>query len=281
MTATELLANNWERRQCWEVVKRGGHYYDGPAPRAIIKTAIAILRERQQQRRDREIANQQPTPGRIVAEARERQAKREREARHRWEKRVAGVKLGLTRVRREFRKPEFQQRFLNKVGVTANGAVELIARAVGTIGDQAQRDLRELRTSTEFTGKQGKHHKFEETTIDLLQIRRDWSAALVTMRDYKSFGRAGFDGYEKRGGSSYRVYLIVRDTTTGEAHILRVPPKYGNGNTQFFQKFYYDARPRCRSMAGAERTAEEARIHAAVAWTFGLKPEEYQPQVEA
>jgi hypothetical protein len=61
------------------------------------------------------------------------------------------------------------------------------------------------------------------------------------------------------------VQVVVRDPSTGIRHHLSVPPRFGNPRTKTFQGL---------------RTAE-ARIHAAVAWTFGMKPDEYAPTLEA
>jgi len=57
----------------------------------------------------------------------------------------------------------------------------------------------------------------------------------------------------------------VRDATSGDAHILRVPPKFGNPDTKFYREF---------------RTDRE-RVQAAAAWTFALEAREYRPAVEA
>jgi len=59
--------------------------------------------------------------------------------------------------------------------------------------------------------------------------------------------------------------VVVRDPSTGHRHHLSVPPRFGNPRTKTFRGL---------------RTAE-ARIHAAVAWTFGMRPEEYEPALEA
>ena len=59
--------------------------------------------------------------------------------------------------------------------------------------------------------------------------------------------------------------VVVRDPSTGFRHHLSVPPRFGNPETKTFQKF----------------TTARARIHAALAWTFGLKPDAYAPALEA
>ena len=59
--------------------------------------------------------------------------------------------------------------------------------------------------------------------------------------------------------------VVVRDPSTGFRHHISVPPRFGNPRTKTFREL---------------RTAE-ARIHAAVAWTFDMRPEEYEPALEA
>jgi hypothetical protein len=59
--------------------------------------------------------------------------------------------------------------------------------------------------------------------------------------------------------------VIVRDSTTGHRHAIVVPPRFANPKSATFQRL----------------STPRARVHAAVAWSFGLKPEEYSPQIEA
>jgi len=61
------------------------------------------------------------------------------------------------------------------------------------------------------------------------------------------------------------VQVVVRDPSTGLRHHMTVPPRFGNPRTKTFQRL------------GSPR----ARIRAAVAWTFGMRPEEYEPALEA
>jgi len=60
------------------------------------------------------------------------------------------------------------------------------------------------------------------------------------------------------------VQVVVRDPSTGFRHHLTVPPRFGNPKTKTFR------------MLGSSA----ARIQAALAWTFGLKPEAYAPALE-
>jgi hypothetical protein len=61
------------------------------------------------------------------------------------------------------------------------------------------------------------------------------------------------------------IQVVVRDPSTGFRHHISVPPRFGNPRTKTFR----------------ELRTPEARIHAAVAWTFGMKPDEYEPALEA
>ena len=61
------------------------------------------------------------------------------------------------------------------------------------------------------------------------------------------------------------VQVVVRDPSTGFRHHLSVPPRFGNPRSKIYQKL----------------GTSEARIRAALAWTFGMKPEEYEPALEA
>jgi hypothetical protein len=61
------------------------------------------------------------------------------------------------------------------------------------------------------------------------------------------------------------VQVVVRDPSTGLRHHISVPPRFGNPAYKTFQKLGTSA----------------SRIRAALAWTFDLKPEEYDPALEA
>jgi len=268
--AGELLADPDERRRCVEVLARGGKHYQGPGARAVIVEAIGRLKARADRRSCRGIAEaiRQAKPGRIVELAKKRRREREAAALARWQERVKTGKLGLSTVRATFRRPEIAQRFLGGKGDLVDGAVRLVVRAIGTIGDQVERDLAAMGTYENFDGKKGRNHKLEGVELERLQIRADWTAALITLRHYCSYGSSRFGSgdrsYGSVGGSNCLTYLAVRDATTGEAHLLRLPPKYGDSRTQFFGRF----------------GSEVERIQAAVAWTFAREPREYAPAIE-
>jgi hypothetical protein len=264
-TARELLAVQDARRQ---ISRLGARNYaaalDRYAPRSVQREAKRLLATRAARVADRRVAELARTaePGCMLgrmAAIRQARQKRQAAAAH---KRLLSGRLGraaLTRLIAERTHHEV-------VSAGADALVRATIAAVGTIGEQAADDLRRMRTDEDFSGKRGRHHKLERTTVCRIEHRRDWTAALITLRDYTSFGSHRWgDQYGSRGGSSFRCYLVVRDATRGTAHILRVPPKFGNSDTQFFGRF-----------AG---TAE--RIQAAVAWTFAQRPVDYAPQLTA
>lgn len=59
--------------------------------------------------------------------------------------------------------------------------------------------------------------------------------------------------------------VVVTCPSTGFRHCIGVPPKFVNPKTKCYQSF----------------KSEAARVHAAIAWTFGLTPEEYQVAQES
>lgn len=271
-TARSILSSAWGR----QLTACLGHKTwsadcDEWMPRSVQREIRAILLARAQRRADRKTAEaaRVAAPGRIVREAATRKSVRAAQAAARKEASARKRLLAGQTGRAALANLIHQGTYLEQVSAEADGLVRSIVRAVGTIGEQAQSDLSEMTTGERFSGKKGRHHRLSRTTVCRVERLADWSAVLLTLRDYESFGSSnwgqGDRGYGSRGGSSYRCYLIVRDTTTGEAHLLRVPPKFGNADTQYFRRF--------------AKAAD--RIHAAVAWTFGRQPSEYRPQVEA
>lgn len=291
LTARELLAIQADRHECWRSVGWGRKYHQcDVAPRSVVTEAVAILKERQRRKSCRGIAEaaRRGRPGRILDMLRRRRAERQAAELEAWNRRVAAAKLALGRVRREFRNPQIlRDRILNRVGDVADGAIRLAVRGVGPIGDQAEADLASMQTTRDFAGRRGRHHRLQETTVERIEALPDWSAALITLRDRRSFGRRGAGRYESVGGSSYRCYLVVRDSTTGEAHILRVAPKFGDDDTRFWHEIADLDHPQWRKASPALRrrmrraTPTARRIHAAVASTFGLPAGQYDPAIQA
>lgn len=267
-----LLSVEWMRAEIRRLVDGGkasryGRKITGAAPRATVSAAKKIMQARADRRANRGQVRK-ATECNYERILRLRDAKRAEAARvaaRKAEARLIAGKLG--------RKPLAdlidQGKHLESVSPQADGLIRSVVAAVGRIGDQTASDLRELETGERFSGKRGRNHRLARTTVCRVERLSDWSAVLLTLRDYSSFGSSswgsGDSHYGSRGGSAYRCYLIVRDTTTGESHILRVPPKFGNDGTQFFRAF----------------SAPKDRIRAAVAWTFGRESGQYRPDVEA
>lgn len=140
-----------------------------------------------------------------------------------------------------------------------NGAValrELLDR-VGAAGEQSIAD--EERYFTPLSEQPNKS-RYNAYSIDIVLARADGSALLVGMADRT---------YYKRHLRSSRIdaFLVLRDTTTGERHVLRVAPKFCRYTSAEWSK-----------RGGGD---PEQLIHAATAWTFGLKPEQYHPDLSA
>jgi hypothetical protein len=62
------------------------------------------------------------------------------------------------------------------------------------------------------------------------------------------------------------VEVVVRDTTTGHVHFLRVPPEFGDVDIE---------------QCPVTGDMSERAVRAAIAWTFNMKPEDYAPEIEA
>jgi hypothetical protein len=280
-TVADLLRDAHD--EVFAVAARGGRsskVLAAIARPSVVAAAVQFATDRTARRVARvlrdEASGASAQPGRILREAAARAAVKAAKAAARKAKRAAAAQAHKRQrlIRGEISHAAVErlvddQTHFETVSAEADGLVKAIVRTVGTIGEQAARDLSEMQTDEDFGGKRGRHHKLTRTTLHRVEHLRDWSAVLVTLRDYCSFGSSRWGGpeasYGSRGGSSYRCYLIVRDTTTAEAHILRVPPKFGNAETQHFSKL---------------RSAAE-RIRAAVAWTFDRESTEYRPTVEA
>jgi len=304
-TPQSLLSDQWQRRQCQAVLDRNGKYYDGPAERSTIVEAIGLLKcraDRRSQRGIAEKARRGPEPGRILRLGRQREAekkaaaeRRERARLERLKKRIRDGKISSNTLRLLYREGKLHQWLNRAVNGTADAIVRELAKLVGPIGEQCERDLAELRTAESFDGKKSRHHLYTRTSIDHVYARRDFSALLIRVCEYRSWGRGGDNGYEKAGGCSWRAYLIVRDATTGEAHCLRVPPKFARSDSQIGEQAREadwtgktPRRPRFMTQAQWDRYESrraqheaENRIHAAVAWTFDLRPNDYRPTREA
>ncbi len=94
------------------------------------------------------------------------------------------------------------------------------------------------------------HEYAESGGDDMLQI--DGVPRVVAYSD---------EGVVIRSRDGRIVQVVVRDATTGKRHQITVPPKYG------------------RDLAKGKVEAD--RVHAAIAWTFGLRPDQYRPELVA
>lgn len=175
------------------------------------------------------------------------------------------------------------------VRVSGSLAVSEILRRVGRAGEQARAD--EQRYCDEFAsyvdpGRKGGICGGDHREISAAWIARDCSAAILAFAEWGSWGVSGArarDG-EGRGGLHHlriQAYLVVRDSTSGERHMIRVPPRFGrtSATKRGMGWRVQDFIPGSSRAPGM--TDSEMRIHAAVAWTFGMLPGEYRPQLEA
>lgn len=173
---------------------------------------------------------------------------------------------------------------------SADAAVAEILRRVGPAGDQAIAD--EARYFQSFDRSQyesSKHSGRDWRAPSLAVVAPDGSAAIVCFVEAGSYLHKGMSDqddylyndrtgdYETRtiraGGLHhlrFRVFLVVRDATTGERHVLRIPPRFGRYTSATYRRY---ERPGGYDAAGL--------IHEATAWTFGLKPADYRPTTEA
>ena len=97
--------------------------------------------------------------------------------------------------------------------------------------------------------------------ISRARVAADGSAAVLSYVEAGSY----LHKESSAGGLHHlriRAYLVLRDSTTGERHILRIPPRFGSTRSATWRR---------------ARSAEDL-IQAATAWTFGLRPSQYQPQ---
>lgn len=166
--------------------------------------------------------------------------------------------------------------------ISAADVVEAILDRVGPAGEQARAD--EARYFAQFDRQQyesRKHSGRDFRQISRAVIASDESAAILSFVETGSYLHKGqtWDNYDPDfdsppGGLHHlriRVFLVVRDATSGERHVLRIPPRFGSTRSATWKRYVDDR--------GCGNT--DGLIHAAVAWTFGLKPEEYSPAIES
>lgn len=167
--------------------------------------------------------------------------------------------------------------------VTGSEAVEEILRRVGPAGEQALADeARYFETYDREQYDSRNHAGRDWRGVSRAVIASDESAAILSFVEAGSYlhkGRqAEYDldtGRLIRPGGLHHLrisaYLVVRDASSGERHVLRVPPRFGSTRSATWKRYLDE------SGTGDA----DGLIHEAVAWTFGLRPQEYSPGVQA
>ncbi len=161
--------------------------------------------------------------------------------------------------------------------ISAEEAVGEILRRVGPAGEQALADeARYFESFDEEQYESSNHSGRDWRAVSRAVVSSDESAAILSYVEAGSYLHKGVSwsdyadtGYAPGGLHHLRfaVYLVVRDSTSGERHVIRVPPRFGMTRSKTWQR-YIPHDP-------------DGLIHAAIAWTFGLKPEEYHPDSES
>lgn len=166
---------------------------------------------------------------------------------------------------------------LGPYAITAEEAVAEILRRIGPAGEQARADEARYLESYDVQQYESRKHAGRDwRAVSLAAVRSDSAAAIIAYAEVGSYLHRG--SFEPGAGGLHHLrihaYLVVRDATTGERHILRIPPRFGR---------YRSATWRRHVRVYPDRVGidADALIHAAVAWTFGLAPGEYHPEVAA
>lgn len=141
--------------------------------------------------------------------------------------------------------------------------IEAILASVGPAGEQARAD--EQRYFEVAGSRSGS--RADQRELDLVVRSTAGDAAIITMAE-----RSWYKGRPR--GSRFEVYLVLRDETSRERHVLRIPPKFGRFTSATFQQYMQIGPDGLRGNA-------DLLIRAATAWTFGLKANEYKPQAVA
>jgi len=176
--------------------------------------------------------------------------------------------------------------------------VDEILRRVGAAGEQARADeTRYFETYDNDQYSSNSHAGRDWREVSFASIARDFSRAIICYADVGSFlhkavGEGGLHHLR------FETYLIVRDSTSGDRHVLRIPPRFGRYTSatvsRFAPRWYL---PNCEQLNGWCRTTliqhgeegwyrlddldSDNLTHAAVAWTFDLDPRDYRPQMTA
>jgi hypothetical protein len=261
-TARELLAFAPERRRAWQKLGQCAKYYETDfAERRAVKEALEILRQRHIRRSNRGMAEKarRGEPGRFLEMARHLAEQRVAEKEEALLKRIRSGKLGIAPTRKAWKDGTLRR--LGKIGEEhpdSDGAVKCLLRVVGRVNLPETTPF--FHAHCDFSGRPGKNHKLTGSVVHSVQISAGWRAMLLTMRDFCSYGKRSYAGdYEKRGGVSFRCYLILR-TGGGSAQVHRVLPRFGNEETRFYRGFRNDEERVCAAVAWCiqERIKQEA-----------------------
>jgi hypothetical protein len=171
----------------------------------------------------------------------------------------AGARWGSYFIAPDAARQELLRRGLLPEGMTlGSSALEATLGEIGPAGEQALADeARYFETWNDRPSSQ----RVNCAQIDTIDVTADGSAALITRHIFTLYRSA-------LRSSTVECYLVVRDATTGERHVLSVPPKFGSRKSVTRRKLLAEGGP-------------AAVIHAATAWTFGIKPADYHPTTEA
>jgi hypothetical protein len=154
---------------------------------------------------------------------------------------------------------ELARRGLLPEGVTLPGTrLPQVLAGIGPAGEQAQAD--ESRYFETWNDRPS-NARVNCAEIDSIDVAGDGTAALVTRHVYTLYPR-------QLRSSEVECYLVVRDATSGERHVLRVPPKFGKRTSKTRQTLL-------------EQGGATALVAGALAWTFGRKAGDYRPARES
>lgn len=167
--------------------------------------------------------------------------------------------------------------------VRATDAVEEILRRVGPAGEQAQADEARYFESYDVQLYETRNYAGRDWRgVSRAVIASDHSAAILSFVEAGSYlnKRVTWDNYDPSyntavpGGLHHlriAAYLILKDSSSGNRHVLRIPPRFGRYKSATWQRYVDEF--------GQGDT--DGMIHAAIAWTFGMKPDEYQPDTQS
>lgn len=156
--------------------------------------------------------------------------------------------------------------------------IEKVLDIIGKAGEQAIADEKRYffsYTKKQYTSSKHKGVDWREFSWGCINTKKD--AMIVCYADVGSFlniGR-GYDEYMGWAGGihhlRFEVYLVVKDSTSGERHTIRIPPRFGMYQSATVRRYKEDI----------EKGDCDCLVKEAVAWTFGLKGWQYHPHIQA